>query len=98
MSTVVVEIDPRWVKFVRSPVFTLVSALTGVSVTFAPYYLYRSARGEFYPGYERFTVPLCFALIYLVGFVYIRLGNKIAKELRKAHTNPPESLNASHSL
>lgn len=46
--TVTVEIDSSWVKFVRSPAFTVVSALSGVSVSFAPYFLYLSGQGRFY--------------------------------------------------
>jgi hypothetical protein len=68
-----------------------VSALTGVSVTFAPYFLYLSGQGKFFHGYERFIVPLCFAVIYVVGFVYIRLGSAIVKELRKNKTAVPDS-------
>lgn len=70
MTAVTVEIGSGWVNLVRSPAFTVISALTGVSVAFAPYYLYLSALGKFHPGYEKFTVPLLFALIYLVPGVY----------------------------
>jgi len=58
MRTVTVEIDSSWVKFVRSPAFIVVSALTGVSITFAPYFLYLSGQGKFFHGHERFIVPL----------------------------------------
>jgi hypothetical protein len=80
---VTVEMDSSWVKFVRSPAFTVVSALSGVSVSFAPYFLYLSGQGRFYHGSERFVVPLCFAVIYLVPLVYIRIGSAVIKELRK---------------
>jgi hypothetical protein len=52
------------VKFVRSPAFSVVSALSGVSVSFAPYFLYLSGQGRFYHGSEWLVVPLCFAVIY----------------------------------
>src|SRR5437879_4580267 len=55
--TVTVEIDSSWVKFVRSPAFTVVSALSGVSVSFAPYFLYLSGQGRFYHGSEWLIVP-----------------------------------------
>jgi hypothetical protein len=80
---VTIEIDSAWVKFVRSPVFIAVSALTGVSISFAPYFLYLSGQGKFYHGREWLIVPLCFAVIYLVPFVYIRIGGAVIKELRK---------------
>ena len=81
--TVTVEIDSGWVKFVRSPAFTVVSALSGVSVSFAPYFLSLSGQGRFYYGSEWLIVPLCFAVIYLVPLVYISIGSSIIKELKK---------------
>jgi hypothetical protein len=83
MSTVTVEIDSRLVRFVRSSAFTVVAALQGVCVSFAPMFLYWSGQGKFYRGYEWFVVPLCFAVICLVPLVYFRLGGAVAKELRK---------------
>jgi hypothetical protein len=83
MSIVTVEVDPKWVKFVRSPIFSIVAALQGVAVSFAPLFLYWSGKGEFYHGYEWFIVPLCFAVICLVPLVYFRLGGAVIKELRK---------------
>ena len=81
--TVTVEIDSGWVKFVRSPAFTVVSALSGVSISCAPYFLYLSGQGRFYHGSEWLVVPLCFAVIYLVPLAYIRVGSSVIKELRK---------------
>jgi hypothetical protein len=71
------------VKSVRSPVFIVVSALTGISVSFAPYFLYLSGQGKFYHGHEWFVVPLCFGVILLVPLAYFRLGGAVVKELRK---------------
>jgi hypothetical protein len=83
MSTVTIEIDAKWAKFVRSPAFSIVAALQGVAISFAPLFLYWSGQGKFYHGYERFIVPFCFAVIYLVPLVYFRLGGAVIKELRK---------------
>jgi len=80
---VTVEIDQKWVRITRSPVYVIVSALTGVSVTFAPLFLYWSGKGKFYTGYEWMVVPLCFGVIYFVPLFYFLLGNIIAKELRQ---------------
>jgi hypothetical protein len=80
--TVSVEIDPRWAKIVRSPVYVVVSALTGVSVSFAPLFLYWSGKGKFFPGYEWAIVPTCFLVIYLVPLFYFRLGSAVARKLR----------------
>lgn len=78
-----VEIDSRWVKMTRSPVYFVISGLTGVSVTFAPLFLYWSGKGTFYHGYEWLIVPVCFAVIYIVPGFYFLLGNAVAKELRQ---------------
>ena len=83
MSAVTVEIDPKWAKFVRSPAFSIVASLQGVAISFAPLFLYWSGQGRFYHGYERFIVPLCFAVIFLVPLVYFRLGGAVVKELKK---------------
>jgi len=48
MSIVTVEVDPKWVKFVRSLIFSIVAALQGVAVSFAPLFLYWSGKGESY--------------------------------------------------
>jgi hypothetical protein len=80
---VTVEISPKWVSIVRSPVYTVVSGLMGVSVTFAPLFLYWSGKGGFYPGYEWFVIPLCIAVIYFVPSFYFALGRVVAEEIRK---------------
>jgi hypothetical protein len=80
---VTVEIKPIWVKIVRSPIYFLVSTLTGVSVSFAPLFLYWSGRGKFFHGYEWIAVPACFAVICFVPAFYFPLGSAVARELRK---------------
>jgi hypothetical protein len=47
---VTVEIDHKWVRIARSPIYFIVSALAGGSITFAPLFLYLSGKGKFYPG------------------------------------------------
>jgi hypothetical protein len=89
--TVTVEINSGWVKFVRSPAFSVVSALSGVSVSFAPYFLYLSGQGKFYPGHEWLIVPLCFAVVFLVPLIYMRIGSTVIRELRKSETVTQDS-------
>jgi hypothetical protein len=81
--TVTVDIDSKWVRFIRSPLYVVISSLAGVSVSFAPLFLYWSGQGKFFAGYERVIVPICFAVIYLVPFVYIRLGLIVAAKVRE---------------
>jgi hypothetical protein len=79
---VTVEVDEKWVRLARSPIYLVVSTLTGVSVSFAPLFLYWSGKGTFYQGHEGIIVPLCFAVIYLVPAFYFSVGAAVAKELR----------------
>jgi hypothetical protein len=78
-----VEVSSKWVAIARSPLYVIVSALTGVSVTFAPLFLYWSGKGKFFPAYEWIVVPLCFAVIYSVPLFYFAVGNAVAKDLRQ---------------
>lgn len=87
MTTVTIELDSKWVKIVRSPLYWVVASLQGVSVTFAPLFLYWSGKGQFFRGYEPIVVPLCFGMILVVGFFYMLLGGAIISELRKI---PPQ--------
>ena len=84
MSKVTVEIDSRWAKIVRSPIYWIVVTLQGVSITIAPLFLYWSGKGFFSPGEKQFVVPLCFAAIFIVGMFYMLLGSQVIRELRKA--------------
>jgi hypothetical protein len=83
MSKVAIEIDSKWVKIARSPVIFIVAALQGVSITFAPLFLYWSSRKKFFHGFEWIVVPLCFVVIFLVPAFYFWLGGTVIKELRQ---------------
>jgi hypothetical protein len=84
MNKVTVEIDSKWMRIVRSPLYWIVATLQGVAVSFAPLFLYESGKGWFPRGSEWYVVPLCVATIWIVAFFYIRLGNEVVQELRKA--------------
>jgi hypothetical protein len=84
---VTIEVNPKWAWFVRSPLYVVVSALSGVSVSFAPLFLYWSGKGTFHPGHERIIVPSCFAVIYLVPSFYLIVGQAVANEVRRL-SNP----------
>jgi hypothetical protein len=83
MSQVAIEIDSKWVKIARSPFYFVIAALQGVSVTFAPLFLYWSGRGGYFRGLEWIVVPLCFAIIFFVPLFYFWLGAAVIKELRQ---------------
>ena len=83
MEKVSIEIDARWLRRVRSPVMWTVWALQGVSVSFAPLFLYWAGAGRFSPQACWFVIPLCFAVIFLVAVFYFWLGRDVIRELRK---------------
>ena len=83
MSKVAIEIDSKWVKVVRSPIYWIVASLQGVALSFAPLFLYQSGKHEFFHGYEWIVVPVCFGVIYSVGLFYMILGGAVITELRK---------------
>ena len=82
MDKVSIEIDSRWVKVARSPVYFIIAALQGISVSFAPLFLYWSGRGYF-NGLEWLVVPLCFAVIFVVSVFYFLLGGSVIRQLVK---------------
>jgi hypothetical protein len=83
MGRITIEIDSKWVRIVRSPLYWVVAALQGLSIGFAPLFLFFAGRGMLSRGFDWFVVPLCFAMIWLVGLFYVRLGGEVIAELRK---------------
>ena len=82
---ITIEVNSKWAWLARSPLYFIISALTGISVTFAPLFLYLSGKGSFYPSYERIIVPLCFAVILLVPSFYFQIGTAVVKKLRNSN-------------
>ena len=83
MDKVSIEIDSRWVKIARSPVYIIIALLQPFSITFAPLFLYWSGRGNYFNGHESLVVPLCFAAIYLFSSFYFLLGSSVIRQLRQ---------------
>jgi hypothetical protein len=73
---ITVEIDSKSVRRVNSPLFWIVSLLPGISIIFAPLYLYQCGKGE-YPEASWWLVPSCFAMIYLVPLFYMTLASEV---------------------
>ena len=83
MDKVPIEIDSKWVKVARSPVYFVIAFLQGMSVSFAPLFLYWSGRGNYFNGFEWLVVPLCFAVIFMVFVFYFWLGSSVIRQLRQ---------------
>ena len=83
MDRTSIETDSRWVKVLRSPVYFIIVALQGVSVTFAPLFLYWSGKGNYFSGLEWLVVPLCFTVIFVVSVFYFLLAGSVIRQLRQ---------------
>ena len=87
MEQVTIEISVKWGQLVRSPFMFIIAALQGVSISFAPLFLYWSGKGEFYPD-KPWLVPILFAIAYFVPLFYFFIGGPVVKELRANNKNP----------
>lgn len=82
MVSLQIEFPEKWLRFVRSPLMVLVTALTCLALTFAPAALY--SLGKAGAGYSDPRVIACFAVIVLVPLVYVRLATLFIGQLLPA--------------
>lgn len=82
MENVVVKLPDRWVKFAKSSFVLAVTALTCLSLAFAPVFLFRL--GKTGVSYSDPRVVLCFAAVFLVPLVYIRFAALCLTQVRTA--------------
>ncbi len=76
VETVQIEVPRRLFRAMRRrPLGLLVAAFTGVSITFCPLFLYWLGRWGF--DITDWRVLANFALIYVLGTVYVRLGTPV---------------------
>jgi len=78
LMTVMVEIDPRLVKIVRSPIYGAISARTGVSVPLLPMFLYWSGKEIPIPTLSGWSCPSVSDHLSVSSF-YFMLGSKYRK-------------------
>jgi len=84
MDKITIQIDSKWVKVIHSKRYFVVGSLTGVSVTFAPIFLFVSGMHGFLHGFGWVLGLFCFAIIHYVGSFYIKLGGEVVRELLRA--------------
>lgn len=82
METVTIQVGSTWAKVARSPLYWIVVALQGVSVTFAPLFLYWSGKGIL-GATSWLVVPLCFAVIFCVPVFNFHFSGRVIEELRR---------------
>ena len=84
--------DAYWVA--QNPVlFFTIAALTGVSVTFFPLFLYQLGREGV--GWSDWRLWTCFCVTYLVPMFYIRIGGAVATRAWKDRGKEKPSAGAS---
>ena len=91
-NCVMVRVDAKWLRRVKSPfIFLPIAAGTGISLTFAPFYLFWCGQVEEFGIFEWIVVPLCFLIIYFVPGFYMSLASEVIAELYRTDM-PPSSL------
>jgi len=83
MATVTIEVDSKWVARINSPLFIIVQALTGVSVSFAPLFLYWAGSWGLTGPAKWITIVVSYALIVIVPGYYMWFASPIIRQLRK---------------
>jgi hypothetical protein len=82
---VTVKVDSKWRRRIKSPwIMGPVAALTGVSVSFAPFYLFWIGPPQDLGVWEWLGVAACFLMIYLVPGFYMRLAFEVMAELMRS--------------
>jgi hypothetical protein len=79
-ESITIDIDARWKKWIRSPLFWVVATLQGVAFSFAPAFLYWSGHGGPLAAWVQWV---SLASIYLVGWFYLLLGRSVIRQLSK---------------
>jgi hypothetical protein len=83
MDKVTIEVDSKWVGRINSPLFAIVQALSGVSISFAPLFLYWAGSWGLTGSTKWIVIIVCFALIVLVPGYYMWVASPIIGQLRK---------------
>jgi len=80
-NSVTVEVSEVWVRRLNSPLYVVVAALTGVSISFAPLGLLWLG---IYNQWNVLTISgaaACFLMIYFVPMFYMRLAGQVIRQL-----------------
>ena len=96
MVSMKIELSEAWLKFVRSPATVFVTALTCLSLTFAPMALFNLGKAGL--DYRDPRVIACFAVIVMGPLVYLRLATLFVKQVRAASYESAETASKDSSL
>lgn len=88
MVSMKIELSEGWLKFARSQATVFVTALTCLSLTFAPMALFNLGKAGL--DYRDPRVIACFAVILIGPLVYLRLATLFVKQVRSASNESAE--------
>jgi hypothetical protein len=80
-NSVTVQISEDWVRRLNSPLFVVVGAFTGVSISFAPLGLLWLGIFNQWNVLTVSGAAVCFLMIYLVPLFYMRLAGQVIGQL-----------------
>lgn len=80
-NTVTVQISEVWVRRLNSPLFVVVGALTGVSISFAPLGLLMLGIHNQWNALTISGAAVCFLMVYFVPMFYMRLAGQVIAQL-----------------
>ena len=77
----VIEISAKWVRRINSPVYFLVAALTGVSITFMPLALLGLGIHSHWNVLTVGAAIVCWLIGYFVPLFYFRLASEVISQV-----------------
>ena len=79
-----VEINDKWVQRITSPMGYVAGVLAGISITFAPMFLYISGKSmeEITAGFT--VVIFCMPVILFCGFFHYILAQEVMAQVHEA--------------
>ena len=83
MENINVVVDSKWVKRIYSPLYIIVQALTGISVSFAPLFLYFAGEWGLNGMLKWLVLIICYGIILFVFTFYIGFSLSVIKQIRK---------------
>ncbi|MCZ6689662.1 MAG: hypothetical protein O7H41_08675 [Planctomycetota bacterium] len=86
-----VKIDRGWAWICRSPLAVIPRAFSGVSFSFAPYFLYLYGQGRTPLGPVLPGMVICWATIAVPLLFYMGLGNQVIEWLKHSREQSSES-------
>lgn len=88
MARISIDLTEGWIKLAKSPVRTVIAALSCLSLSFGPLFLFTYGKEGL-----RYTDPkviACFGAVFLIPLVYIRLASVVLTQVRESEVGTAE--------